>query len=77
VGILAHCVNVRIPFALIPPTRQEMLAVLVELCELSPEVRIGQLLAHLGFLGEDQTGRSPWDMMMNSSWPFSITTGQN
>ena len=47
---------------MIPPTKQEALAVLAELCELSPDVRIGQLLAHLGFLGEDQTGRSLWDI---------------
>ena len=44
------------------PTRQEALAVLAELCELSPDVRLGQLLAHLGFLGEDQTGRTLWDI---------------
>ncbi len=43
---------------MIPPTKREALAVLTELCELSPDVRLGQLLAHLGFLGEDQTGRS-------------------
>ena len=47
---------------MIPPTKQEALAVLAELCELSPDVRLGQLLAHLGFLGEDQTGRSVWDI---------------
>ena len=33
-----------------------------ELCELSPDVRFGQLLAHLGFLGEDQAGRTLWDI---------------
>jgi hypothetical protein len=43
-------------------TRSEALAVLAELCELSPDVRLGQLFAHLGFLGEDQTGRSLWDI---------------
>jgi hypothetical protein len=47
---------------MIPATRNEALAVLVELCERSPDVRLGQLLAHLGFLGEDQTGRSLWDI---------------
>ena len=26
------------------------------------DVRLGQLLAHLGFLGEDQTGRSLWEI---------------
>lgn len=43
-------------------TQREALAVLAEVCELSPDVRLGQLLAHLGFLGEDQTGRSLWDL---------------
>jgi len=44
------------------PTRQEALTVLAELCELSPDARLGQLFAHLGFLGEDQTGRTLWDI---------------
>lgn len=43
-------------------TQREALALLGELCDLSPDVRLGQLLAHLGFLGEDQTGRSLWDI---------------
>jgi hypothetical protein len=47
---------------MIPQTQREALAVLAELCDLSPDVRLGQLLAHLGFLGEDQTGRSLWDI---------------
>jgi hypothetical protein len=42
--------------------RQEALAVLVELAALAPEVRLGQLMAHLGFLGEDQVERSLWDI---------------
>lgn len=45
-----------------PPTQREALAVLAEVCEMSPDLRLGQLLAHLGFLGEDQTGRSLWDI---------------
>lgn len=44
------------------PTQKESLALLAELCELSSEVRLGQLLAHLGFLGEDETGRTLWDI---------------
>ena len=44
------------------PTRQEAMAVLAELAELSPDARLGQLMAHLGFLGEDQTGRTLWDI---------------
>ena len=47
---------------MIPVTQREALAVLADLCELSTDVRLGQLLAHLGFLGEDQTGRSLWDI---------------
>jgi hypothetical protein len=47
---------------MIPPAQREALAVLAEVCELSPDVRLGQLFAHLGFLGEDQTGRSLWDI---------------
>jgi len=43
-------------------TTTEALSILAELCELSPDVRLGQLLAHLGFLGEDQTGRTLWDI---------------
>lgn len=47
---------------MIPLTQREALAVLAEVCEMSPDVRLGQLLAHLGFLGEDQTGRSLGDI---------------
>jgi hypothetical protein len=47
---------------MIPPTRHEAIAVLTELCALSPDVRLGQLLAHLGFLGEDEAGRTLWDI---------------
>ncbi len=47
---------------MIPETKREVLAVLAELCELSPDVRMGQLLAHLGFLGEDQVERSLWNI---------------
>jgi len=43
---------------MIPPTQREALSVLEEVVDLSPDIRLGQLFAHLGFLGEDQTGRS-------------------
>ena len=43
---------------MIPPAQREALAVLAEVIDLSPDIRLGQLFAHLGFLGEDQTGRS-------------------
>jgi hypothetical protein len=37
---------------------REALAVLAEVWALSPDVRLGQLFAHLGFLGEAHLGRS-------------------
>lgn len=37
--------------------QREALAVLAEVWALSPDVRLGQLLAHLGFLGEVHLGR--------------------
>jgi hypothetical protein len=45
-----------------PDTRQKALSLLSEVSELSPDVRLGQLFAHLGFLGEDATGQSLWDI---------------
>lgn len=42
--------------------RQEALATLAEVAALAPDVRLGQLMAHLGFLGEDQVERSLWDV---------------
>lgn len=37
--------------------QQEALRILEEVCELAPEVRLGQLMAHLGFLGEAHLGK--------------------
>ena len=37
--------------------QREALAVLAEIWALSPDVRLGQLLAHLGFLGEAHVGK--------------------
>ena len=42
--------------------RSEALFVLAELAALAPEVRLGQLMGHLGFLGEDQVERSLWEI---------------
>ncbi len=47
---------------MIPVTQNELLEKLNDLRELSPDVRFGQLLANLGFLVEDQTERSLWDV---------------
>ena len=40
-----------------PDLQREALAVLHEVWALSPDVRLGQLFAHLGFLGEAYVGR--------------------
>lgn len=37
--------------------QREALLVLAEVSDLSPDVRLGQLFAHLGFLGEAHLGR--------------------
>ena len=37
--------------------QREALAVLAEVWSLSPDVRLGQLMAHLGFLGEAHLGK--------------------
>jgi hypothetical protein len=37
--------------------QREALAVLAEVWALSPDVRLGQLMAHLGFLGDVHVGR--------------------
>jgi hypothetical protein len=33
--------------------QREILRKLASICELSPDVRLGQLIAHVGFLSED------------------------
>ena len=43
---------------MISDAQREALAVLAEVWSLSPDVRLGQLMAHLGFLGEVYVGRS-------------------
>lgn len=40
-----------------PDVQREALAVLAEVWSLSPDVRLGQLFAHLGFLGEAHLGK--------------------
>lgn len=42
--------------------RHEFIERLADLQRLSPDVRFGQLLANLGFLVEDQSDRSLWDV---------------
>jgi hypothetical protein len=43
---------------MISDLQREALSVLAEVWALSPDVRLGQLFAHLGFLGEAHLGRS-------------------
>ena len=47
---------------MITQAQQEIVRRLGRLCELSPGVRAGQLMAHLGFLAEDAFGRGLWDL---------------
>ncbi len=42
---------------MISEIQREALSVLAEVWALSPDVRFGQLLAHLGFLGEAHVGK--------------------
>ena len=45
-----------------PEIQRKALAVLAEVCAHSPDVRLGQLMAHLGFLGEVHVGRGLGDI---------------
>lgn len=38
---------------MLPDTQHAMFATLSEILSLAPDIRFGQLMAHLGFLGED------------------------
>ena len=42
--------------------RQEALRVLAEIGELSPEVRLGQIVANLSYMARGLTSESIWDM---------------
>jgi len=42
--------------------QREALTVLAEVWALSPDIRLGQLMAHLGFLGEVHIGRGLGDI---------------
>jgi hypothetical protein len=61
-----------------PNTLREALAVLAEVRSMSPEVRLGQLLAHLGVFSEKPTsgGASAKLTTMNSP-PSCIAIGRN
>jgi hypothetical protein len=47
---------------MIEPMQQDILRGLAALCELSPGVRFGQLIANLGFLAEDMADCTLWDI---------------
>jgi hypothetical protein len=47
---------------MIQPLHQDILRSLAALCELSPNVRFGQLIANLGFLAEDMSDRTLWEI---------------
>lgn len=42
--------------------RRDTMRTLNDLVDRSPDVRIGQLLAHLGMMAEDEFDRSLWDV---------------
>jgi hypothetical protein len=44
------------------PTQREALSVLAEVWALSPDVRLGQLMAHLGFLGDAHVSKGLGDI---------------
>jgi hypothetical protein len=46
----------------IEPTQQDILRSLAVICELSLDVRFGQLLANLNLLTEDEFGRNLWEI---------------
>ena len=43
---------------MIPRIQQQIIGKLAGLCELSSDVRMGQLLAHLGFLAQNMEPRT-------------------
>ncbi|HUG90963.1 MAG TPA: hypothetical protein VML55_09025 [Planctomycetaceae bacterium] len=43
-------------------TKSEILQRVDEIRRLCPDMRLGQVLATIGLLGEDTTGRSLWDL---------------
>lgn len=47
---------------MITPQRQEILRLLEQLSELTPDVRFGQLIANLSYLAIGPTNEAIWDM---------------
>ena len=44
------------------PVRNEALTLLAEFAVQSPDVRLGQLMAQMGFLANDRLGRGLWNL---------------
>jgi hypothetical protein len=44
------------------PTRQEILRLLEQLSELTPDVRFGQLIVNLSYLAVGPSVEAPWDV---------------
>lgn len=47
---------------MITPIQQTIIERLSMLCTVSPDIRMGQMLANLGFLSEDFANQSLWDI---------------
>jgi hypothetical protein len=47
---------------MIPTMQNEILRKFASICELSPDLRVGQIMTHLGFLAEDMFDRSLADV---------------
>jgi len=47
---------------MISPDRKEILRLLEQLSELTPDVRFGQLIANLSYLAVGPTNEAIWDM---------------
>ena len=47
---------------MISPVQQALSERLAKICELSPDIRFGQMMATLGFLAEDFSDQSVWDI---------------
>ena len=54
---------------MISEMQREALSVLAEVWALSPDVRLGQLMAHLGFLGEAHVRRSRHVALIRGYFP--------
>ncbi len=46
---------------MIPPVQQALVERLARICELSPDIRFGQMMAMMSVLAEDVSDQSVWD----------------